>query len=255
MTRNRHAATAALAVLLAVGAGARQAGAAAEVHRFNLVISAIPTQLAGGDFNEEIDFRNRAYIESRGMKGLDRLTSAWVFDAEFRYLVRQNLALTAGVGQLRNVSQREFLPALQEDIQLRAEVLSVPVHLGAAYYFQPYTQGDFQARAYAGGGFLNAVGNRVKFQRYEIVGDTLHSLRRWQQGTFKGDSPGFFLEAGVHMFFALRYSVLLGVVYRDAKIAHMVDRDTQAPVYTWDRKPFVLDASGVGARMAVAYGF
>jgi hypothetical protein len=238
---------------LAVGAG--RADAAAEVHHFNLVLSAIPTQIEGGDLNEEIQFRNRAYLEPRGMQGLETIGFAWDFDAEFRYLVRPYLALTAGAGQLRNVSKSEYLPALQEDIRLRAELLSVPVHLGAAYYFQPYNQGDFQARAYAGAGFLNLVGNRVKFQRSEVVADTAHSLRRWNEVTLKGESPGYYLEAGVHMFFAIRYSVLLGVVYRDAKISQMRDRLTEAPVLTSTRKPFELDASGVGARMAVAFGF
>jgi len=255
LTRNRLAAAVGLAGLLVAGGEARQAQAAAEVHRINLVISAIPTQISGGDFNDEIDFRNRAYIEPRGLEGMDRITYGWLFDTELRYLVRPSLALAAGVGQLRIRSSREFLPALQEDIRLRAEILSVPIHAGAAYYFQPYNQGDFQARAYAGGGFLSLVGNRAKFQRFEQVGDTARSLSRWQEVTLKGESPGFYLEAGVHMFFAIRYSVLLGVLYRDAKIADMRNRATLVRATAPDGKPFRLDASGVGARMAIAFGF
>lgn len=255
MTRRQLAAAVAIAGLLAVGAGARQARAAAETHHLNLVISAIPTQITGGDFNDEIDFRNRAYIEPRGLEGLDRITYAWLFDTELRYFIRQNVALTMGAGQLRNVTKREYLPALQEDIQLRAEIFSVPIHVGSAYYFQAYNQGDFRARAYAGGGFLTLAHNRVKFQRFENVGDPARSLSSWRQETYKGDSPGFYLEAGVHMFFAVRYSVLLGGLYRDAKIAHMVNRATEEPVITADGQPFRLDASGSGVRMAIAWGF
>ncbi len=244
-----------LAGLLVLAAGARQARGAAEVHRLNLVLSVIPTQVTGGDFNEELDFRNRAFLQPRGLESVPRITYAWYYQAELRFLVRPNLALVAGTGQIRNQTTREYLPALQEDIQLRAEILSVPVHVGAAYYLQAYNQGDFQARAYLGGGFLSLVNNRVQFQRFESVSDSSRSLRRWTEAAYTGDGPGFYLEAGVHMFFAVRYSVLLGAVYRDSKIAGMLDRTTHQPVLAPDGAPFRLDVSGVGARMALAYGF
>ena len=239
LIRYRLALATALAAL-ALGFATRQAGAAAEVHKLNLVLSAIPSSVSGGDFNAVLDTLNFD-IRNDGRESVDPITYAWLFQAELRYLVRPNLAIVAGVGQLKNQTEREYLPALQEDIRLRAEVLSVPIHVGASYYFQPYSAGDFQARAYAGGGFLSLVDNRVKFQRAVDSASPPPSLASWPDIAFKGDSPGFYLEAGVHMFFALRYSVLLGGLYRDARISHMRNRATHEPVYAPDGKPFELD--------------
>ena len=53
-----------------------------------------------------------------------------------------------------------------------------------------------------------------------------------------------------------RFSVLLGGVFRSAKIEGLVDRTTNEPrLGASDHKPLSMDLSGVGARMAVAYGF
>jgi len=51
-----------LAAAVALGASAREAGAAAEVHRLNLVISASPTQVAATDFNKDLDQFNRLIL-------------------------------------------------------------------------------------------------------------------------------------------------------------------------------------------------
>src|SRR5258706_8472172 len=132
-------------VLIAAGAGA--ARAAAEVHKFSLVLSAIPTQIVGGDFNDQIDLVNRSLTAS-SLESLNKITYGWLFDAELRYFVRPNFAVAAGVGQLRSKSQREYSFTRTDDVTITAEGLSAPIHVGGDFYFAPYNQGDFQARAY-----------------------------------------------------------------------------------------------------------
>jgi hypothetical protein len=251
LTGNRFALAAATAALLTVAAGTRPAHGAAEVHRFNLIVSAIPTQISGGDANDEIDFANHA-LESQGLKGMDRIVYGWMFEAQLRYMIHSRFAISAGVGQLKKSSAREYLPGLQQDVQLRWEVFSVPVSVGADFYMAPYNQGDFQARAYVGGGFLSLVQNRLLYQQ-TIVG--IQGTPSFVSAS-KRDAPGFYLEGGVHMFFATRFSVLLGGVFRSAKVEGLVDRETNVPrLGSSDHKPLSMDLSGVGGRMALAYGF
>jgi len=241
---------AAAASLVAALVAAREARAAAEVHRFNLVLSAIPTQIDGGDFNTTIDFINRTALDPRGLEGMKRVTFAWLFDARLSYLVRPNMAVNAGVGQIRATSDREYLPQLDAAVQLHAEVLSVPVSVGGIYYLAPYNQGDFQARAYFGAGVVSLVYNKALFQK-EVQGIPGES-RVFRAGT--GDAPGYYLETGAHMFFASRFSVQLGAMYRSAKIQHIVDRDTGAPFRAPNGDPYTLDLSGVGAKFSLAIG-
>ena len=234
---------------LAAFVAARDARAAAEVHRLNLVISAIPTQVDGGDFNRTIDFLNRTQLEPRGLEGMKQITFAWLFDAKVTYFVRPNMALNAGVGQIRATSDREYLPQLNTAVQLHSEVLSVPVSVGGIYYLAPFNQGDFQARAYFGAGVVSLVYNRALFQQ-EVQG--LPVPRVFTAGT--ADSPGYYAEVGAHMWFASRFNVMLGAIYRSAKIQHLADRDTGAPYVAPDGGPYILDLSGVGAKMALGIG-
>ena len=250
MTRNRLA-LALLAALFALAAGTRPVGAAAEVHRLNLVFSAIPTQISGGDINDVIDYSNQ-FLESFGLIGLDQIRQGWMFEAQLRYMVNSKIALSAGVGQIKKSVEQEYLPAIQQDIRLRWEVFSVPVSVGAAYYMAPYNQGDFQARTYFGGGFLSLVQNRLKYQQTVngIPGQTSYTT------AWKRDAPGFYVEGGVHMYFATRFSVLLGALYRSAKVEALLDRSTHEPGLTpIDQLPLSMDLSGVGGRMALAFGF
>lgn len=242
-------------VALALAFSAPSAWAAAEVHRLNLVLSAIPTEIKGGDFNDDIDYINRTTLEALGLEGLDNVTYGWLFDAELRYFLRPGWAVTAGVGQLKQQTRREYLPALQQQIQIRQEILSVPIRLGAAYYFEPYNQGDFQARAFIGGGLLSLSQNRVTSQVYSTFGTG--SLVRWN-----GSGPGFYGEGGVQMFFASRLSVIISALYRDSQTSTMLitqgdpsilnQRATSA--HSGGTEPYQLDASGLGLRMAVAFG-
>ena len=249
------------AVALAVPA--RQAFAAAEVHRLSLVLSSNPTQLQAKDLNDFLDDFNRIKLESHGLEALDNISFSWLNQVEMRYFVRQNIAVSAGFGQIRSKSRREYLPRISQSIVLRTEVVAVPLHVGASYYLQAYNQGDFQARAYIGGGFVSVTQGKVMFEQLEFATDSATTLGGSTRFRGRGDAPGYYLELGGHMFFASRYSVILGGFYRSAVIRDLritqdlINRNTvttgQIPVNTEDTLD--LDVGGLGVRMAVAIGF
>ncbi len=241
------------AVLVAAGAvgwSARDARAAAEVRRFSIVLSGSPMSVDGGDFNETIDFINRTGLEPFGLEGMKKISLGWMFEAQVRYFVRPNIAINAGVGQMRITTDREYLPFLGAAIQLHGEVLTVPVHVGGAYYLAPYNQGDFQARAFFGAGLTSQVYSRALFQQEVRNVPGIPSVMT----VAVQDAPGYYVEMGGHMFFAARYSVMLSGVYRDAVIDKMVERATGQPLYDLEGGPYTLDLSGFGVKLAVAIG-
>lgn len=252
----RFAVLAASAAVIFALAPARQAAAAPEVHNFNLMLSASPTSINGGGLSDLIDQYNDYILEPRGFNSLDRITFGWMFDAELRYLVHPNVAINFGVGHLKSQRKREFLPLINQQIDVRFEVLTVPVHLGADYYYTPYTQGDFQARFYTGAGILSNVYSVVTVQQEQVTPQTGPIL---PDGSFLAratrDSPGYYLQTGAHMFFAARYSVMLGIVYRSAELTNLVDAETGEPVEDYDGNPLKVDLSGVGAKLSLGIGF
>lgn len=251
-----------LVVLIAGLAGSSSlAHAAAQVSKFNLMLSVNPTQIKPDDFNKTIiDNLNRTQLEPRGLEGLDTIGFAWFYDFQLRYFLRPNFAVEAGAGQIRSSVKQEYLPALNTAIEFRAEVLSIPVHVGGAYYLPAYTQGDFSARIYAGGGFTSLVYNRGRFQGASSGVDSATAAQSNFFLNSKGDSPGYYLETGFHLFFASRYSVLLGGMYRSALVRHMFATRVNSlqggqEVVTPLGQIFELDTSGLGARFGVAIGF
>lgn len=237
-------------LLLALAWRVPVATSAADVHRFNVVLSAVPTQLRAADFNSLLDQTNTA-LESFGLAPLDRIKFSWLFDAELRYYVRQNLAVSAGVGQIKKSTSQEYLPSIGQSIIVSAHISSVPLHAGAAYYLKPYNQGDFQARAFIGGGFMSLVYNRASFQADAsgVSPDPTFKI------TGTNDGPGYYGEAGAHLFFASRYSVLLSGLYRSNQVRNLVDEKTGQPFPNVQGQPLTLDVGGAGFRMAVGIGF
>ena len=253
--RPRSAVLAALAaaVLLAPSS----AFAAAEVHRFNIAISGTPTGINGGDFNDGLDYYNLTTLTPRGLEPLDKVKFTFMFDTEMRYFVTRNLSVNAGLGHLRAKTDREYLPGLSQSINVRAEILTVPVHVGATYYLQPYNQGDFQARVFAGGGLVQYTHTRTTFLQQLAGADS--ALSAQFGGSFKRtatqDSPGYYAEGGVHMFFAARYSVLLSACYRSGEFARFIDEETGSTlVNPITQEPFRLDVGGIGFRLAAVIG-
>ena len=289
MTRLRLGALLALAVAFGVLSYSPQAMAAAEVHRLNLVISAMPSQIDGAGMNDLLDRYNEYPLNGGGrtLNPIEKLKMAWYFDGELRYFVRPNFALAVGASRLSVQTQEEFLPSIGASINVVGDVVSVPLHVGAQYYLAPYTQGDFQARAFVGGGLMSLTGTKVTFSAVErglpikptADGrlDTLDvsSLGGDSRLVTEGDSPGFYAEMGAHLFFAARYSVIVGAIYRSLKIRDLekfsegvllgpvpnrapADPPLQSPLLDADGKPYrisKLDLSGFGVRMAVAIGF
>ena len=236
------------------------AHAAAQVNKFSLVFSANPTTVDPKDFNDKvIDNLNKTQLEPRGLEGVKPIRFAWLYDAQMRYFVRPNFAVEAGVSQLRTFSRREYLPAINAAVEFRAELLSAPVHLGGAYYLPPYNQGDFQARMYLGGGFASLVYNRARFTATFANTDSARSGIN-SKLVARRDSPGYYVDSGVHMFFGGRYSVLVGVLYRSSMVrnaeAELELRTANGGITRYQLGPyFDIDTSGIGGKMALAIGF
>ena len=263
MTGFRRIARFALVLAGVLPFAAPDAWGAATVHRFNLVLSANPSSIAATDVNDYIDQYNQVSLESRGLEGLSTIGFGWLYQAELRYFVRPNVAVGVGIGHLRSTTRREFLPRISQRIEVTAEVRTVPVHVGAAYYLAPYNQGDFQARAYFGGGVVALTGNKFEFEQLEFATDSATTL---PGGSFRlkgvGESPGYYLEMGAHMFFAARWSVMLGAMYRSAEIRDLEMTYENVNTEDFSSTPvegiapsMTLDMSGLSVRMALGFGF
>ncbi len=224
--------------------------ASAEVHRMNLVFSAVPTEVRAGDFNDLIGQLNDSRLRPASLEPVDKISLAWLLDGELRYFARQNLAVSVGVSRIRAGTEQEYLPTIGSSNRVQCDITSVPIHAGAAYYFTPYNQGDFQARAYLGAGFMSVVYNRAA-QRWVGNGIPDPGGFSW---TGTNDGPGYYAEAGVHMFFASKLSVMLSALLRSNDVRNLVDEQTGAPIYGTHGQPISLDVSGAGFRMAVAIG-
>ena len=259
-----------LAAVLAVTAffAAGRAMAAAEVHRLNLVLSGIPTQVNAGDFNDAIDAFNKRILDPRGYEGLGHLQFTWAYDAELRYFVRPNFAVSAGLSQLRTGSKKEFLPGISQGVNFRVEALTVPVHLGGTYYLQPYNQGDFQARMYVGAGLVQYAYTRLTFEQVVTNPDSIltSTLGTSYQQRLTQDATGYYLEGGAHMFFASRYSAIVGLVYRTGGVQNLVQLPNAGPAAqpgfgagggfkSYSPKPLRMDLGGVGVRIGLGIGF
>ena len=232
--------------------------AAAEIHRINFAISGVPTGVNAGDFNDALDVYNRTVLTPRDFEPMDNIKFSFLFDGEMRYFVTRNLSINAGVSHLKAKTAKEFLPALSQSINVRAEIVTVPIHLGASYYLQPYNQGDFQARLFWGGGLVQYSHSRISFLQQLAGTDSATTANLG--GSYKfgatNDAPGYYVEGGVHMFFAARYSVLLSALYRSGEIANLVDEQTgEVLLNPKTLRPFTLDVGGVGLRMAAVIGF
>ncbi len=234
------------------------AWAAAEVHRLSLVINVIPTSINGDGFNDQIDTINRENLDPRGFQTVNKIGFGWQFGGELRYFVRPNVAVCAGVSQLRARSKQEYSFTRNDNLSLTAEVLSVPIHVGGDYYFQAYNQGDFQARAYVGGGFMSMTSTRATYTQiiaFTTIPAPIPSVTLDQSA----DGPGWYTEVGAHMFFAVRYSVMLGAIYRSAVIRDIRPRINNTDVFYIPSGPFKtpdeINLGGIGARMSVAIGF
>lgn len=235
----------------------------------SLVLSGIPTQFNGGDLNDAIDYYNQIRVLPRGYEEIDKLGFSWMFDADLRYFVRPNFAITTGLSHLRISSRREYLPALSQAVDVRFDALTVPIHLGAAYYMQPYNQGDFSARMFVGGGMLQHVYTRSTFEQVLTRPDSAlaFELGGTQKIVLGQDGPGYYAEGGVQMWFANRYAVLLSVLYRSGELqqareigyfregSHLNEASGDVFTNPVTGEPFKMDVGGIGLRLGAVIQF
>jgi hypothetical protein len=101
------------------------------------------------------------------------------------------------------------------------------------------------------------------FEQLEFATDSATTLGGSARSKLRRDGPGYYFEVGGHMFFASRYSVIIGAIYRSALVKglHQVDEVvvpggigtvTHIPR---DEPGISLDTSGIGLRMGVGIGF
>ncbi len=257
MIRIRPGAALAAVLLCAFVLHAGQARAAAEIHRLSLAISGMPSSIQGDGFNDAITRYNETFLAPIAYEPVEKVGFGWQFQSELRYFVRPNVSVNAGVSQLRAINKREFLPALNQAVNVQAELITVPVHLGASYYLQPYNQGDFQARAFFGGGLISYTHTRTTIEQVLTNPDTTLTQRFGNSFKITGtqDAPGYYVDAGVHMFFALRYSVLVSAFYRSGDITNLRDENTGAILRDRNGDALHVDVSGIGARLGLGIGF
>ena len=232
LTRLRLGVLLALAVALGASSYAPKAMAAAEVHRLNLVLSGMPSQVAGDGMNDLLQRYNEYPLQSRGLEPLDEIRMGWMFDAELRYFVRPNFAVAAGVGYLKVQTKRSYMPSIGANIDVLGQVIAVPLHVGAAVLPGPLQPGRLpgprlrrrrpdEPRVHPG----PVPDHRDRAGRACTARTTTRSTSpRWAGTTGsprRRTAPGYYAEVGAHLFFAARYSVVVGAVYRSMKISDL----------------------------------
>jgi hypothetical protein len=241
-------------------AKAPQAQAQAEVHKLNLMLSANPSSFKADDYKKFLENYNSRVLLPHDLKPLGTISWGWRYEGEFRYFVTSSVAVSAGAGQMRTAKRQEYLPRISQRIEVRTNVVSAPVHVGASYYFAPYSQGNFRARAYVGGGLMSHTNSKVFFEQLEFNTDTTTTLGGSARLKGRGEAPGYYAEFGAHMWFATRLSIMLGMTYRSADMQVLrydavsisgsgVETPFNPPI-----KPETLDLSGISARFAVLIG-
>ncbi len=236
-------------VLLAVLAPSPARADEQRVARLGLAISAMVTSLQPDLVNNEIDAVNKLPPHPL-VVDLGKISAAPFFQAEGRFFVSDRIVAVAGVGKIRKTSEVLVTPTGSEILQ-QGRIQGVLRHLGADYYFTPYTRGDFTVRPFAGGGYMDVTDARSKVGLQTTTGSTT-------TGGFvrtRGAGPGFYAEAGAHLMLPSRYSFIIDVNYHHVQATDLRFEDAHGNlnglVLDADGKPAKLDFSGFGLRFAV----
>ena len=267
--RFRRALPWALVFVCVLAGRARDASAAAEVHKLNFLISGNPSSLAATSYNDLINSYNSNVLDPRGYENLKSMHFGWFFQGQLRYFVRQNITVDVGWGNLVDDQKKEYLPRISQSIDIDTHIQTDVWNAGASYYLQPFNSGDFQARMYFSAGLLSLSNTELKFAKNELNTDSTTTLGSATGNTTrynydvkgKQEGPGWYLEGGAHMFFAARYSVMLGIMYRSMTASAVPLVLTEAapggPTYTQPAPsgPVDADLSGISARMGICIGF
>ena len=216
------------------------------VKRLSVAIYAMPTSFALGDFNKQIQVLNQG-SQAFGLAPIGKIHAGAVFGAEGKYFASRHIAISVGVGKIARTSKLDLTPQVGSHVIVLGRVLAVPRTLGADYYFEPYTRGDFTLRPFVGGGMMDLVSTKIKIGAAFTSPDTTFDFF----SRLKGDGSGFYVESGIHLMFPSRYSVLLNLNYRNARVRRMYDERTHVLAYGANGKPYSLDLSGVGLRFGI----
>lgn len=221
------------------------------VSRLGLALSIMPTSLALDDVDDAIDALN-AQTASLGppfgsQAPIDKITWDGLWQAELKYFATRKVAIIGGIGQIKKESRLELTPVADGYTLINAYVRSVPIHVGADYYFEPKTSGDFTLRPFVGGGYVNVSNTKVQGGANLQRPDT--SLVT--QVTGVGSGHGFFIEAGAHGMFPGRYSILVNAHYRHAKTSTLTNVITGQPLQIIPGEDVAADISGFGLRFAL----
>jgi hypothetical protein len=254
----RNAARAAAMLgLLVVASGSLVPDARADeqrVRRLGLALFVMPTSLGLSDVNDQIDRLNQetaAFGQPFSPQApIDEITWDGLFGAELKYFVNRKIAVVAGVGQIKRESKLDLLPVADGKTLIRGYVRAVPIHIGADYYFEPRTSGDFTMRPFVGGGYMKVADTKTSFGFDMVRPDS--ALREFT--TAYGNGHGFWAEAGAHLMFPSRYSILVNAHYRNAHVRQMNDIETGRIIETPDGDGVETDISGFGLRFAVQIG-
>ncbi len=218
------------------------------VGRLGLALYAMPTSLNLHDVNESIDELNSITAQPPfELAPIDKMTWGAMFGAEAKYFVDRNWALVLGFGRISRQSILDLQPQATTSTTVKAKVRTVPRYLGVNRYFAPKTSGDFTLRPFVGAGYMDLVETKVSFGATSTsdqgtIGESQTSL---------GEGNGGYVEAGIHMMFPSRYSVLVNANYRHAKATRLYDETTGELLLSNDGDPYSVDVSGFGIRFAV----
>jgi len=269
LIRLRRALPWALVFVCVLAGRTRDASAAAEIHKLNFLISGNPSSLAANSYNDYLASYNSNVIDPHGLESLKSMHFGWFFQTQLRYFVRQNITVDMGWGNLGADQKQEYLPRISQSIDIDTHIQTNVWNVGGSYYLQPFNAGDFQARMYFSAGLLSLSNTELKFSKNELntdstttLGSAVGTTNRYDynvQGQQEG--PGWYIETGAHMFFAARYSVMLGVMYRSMSVSAvpltLTEYDPNGSVHTQPSPtgPIEADLSGVSARMGICIGF
>lgn len=216
------------------------------VKRFGIALYAMPTSMALDDLNQQITGLN-IFTAAQNLAPIDDIHWSAQFGMEGRYTITRHWTAVAGFGTIKANSTLDLLPQVGQHILVQASIKTVPLNLGAAYYFNPKTSGDFSLRPYLGAGMVRLVETKVKIGGEAVLQDTsFTSFARPQ-----GEGVGWYGEGGVHFMFPSRYSIILNGMYRHAKSTQVFEETTLQRLYNIDGTPYTIDPSGFGIRLAV----
>jgi outer membrane protein W len=221
------------------------------VSRLGLALFVMPSSLALGDVNDEIgrlNARTAAFgLPFISQAPIDKITWDAPFGAELKYFVNRKFAIVGGLSQVKTESKLDLLPVADGKTLIRGYVRSMPIHIGGDYYLEPRTSGDFTMRPFVGAGYVKVADTKTSFG-YELVrpDSTARDVH-----PFYGNGHGFYTQAGVHMMFPSRYSILLNAHYRNAHVRQMNDIETGGVQLDPQGELVETDISGFGLRFAM----